>query len=203
MLTEEEVKELECLYPVTTNRELSRRFDISIDAIQEHFAYPLGWKKNLKEIRCNRWSTAKHSLSEAEEKWLTKHYQHTKNADILAKLGVGESTLHRYARLMGLKKSSQFVKRTQKENAQEGYKVCKAYGVYEQSAEYARQQWAERKARGETVGFKKGETNEQRLGKHKNKKRMRRLLHQGERLMKASEGVCCSAWIRKRKSEYR
>lgn len=173
-LTADEIKELERLYPVTFNKDLSRRFNISIDAIQDHFAYPLGWKKG-KEVRRNRHSNQKRELTEEEHRWLTKHYQHTRNADIMERLGIGESTLHRFARKLGLKKSRQFMKRTQKENSELGCEVCQLYGVYDQNAEYARQQWAERKARGETLGFKKGENNLQRLGKRRNNKRKAKL----------------------------
>ena len=35
-LTDEEIRQLEELYPVTTNRELSRRFGISVDAWASH-----------------------------------------------------------------------------------------------------------------------------------------------------------------------
>lgn len=42
-LDEAEFRELERLYPTTTNRELSKRFNISVDAIQDRFAKVHGY----------------------------------------------------------------------------------------------------------------------------------------------------------------
>ncbi len=41
--------------------------------------------------------------------WLSAHFADTKNAEIAARLGCGESTLHRVARRLGLKKSREFM----------------------------------------------------------------------------------------------
>ena len=177
-LTEEEVQRLEKLYPVTTNRELSRMFDISVDAIQDYLAKPRGWKKDRKATQIG--NRGGKSLTEKQEAWIIKHYKHTKNSDILNKFGIGESTLHRLARKHGLKKSKQFMKKTQRENAERGCAVCLEYGVYEQSAEYAREQWRQRKERGETLGFKKGESNKTRMSSRKFKKTMQ-LAHEKRR----------------------
>ena len=177
-LTEEEVQHLERLYPVTTNRELSLMFDISIDAIQDYLAKPRGWGKDRKATQIG--NRGGKSLTEKQEAWIIKHYKHTKNSDILHKFGIGESTLHRLARKHGLKKSKQFMKKTQRENAERGCAVCLRYGVYEQSAEYAREQWRQRKERGETLGFKKGESNKTRMSARKFKALMERT-HQKRR----------------------
>ena len=120
------------------------------------------------------------SLIDKQEAWIIKHYKHTKNSDILNKFGIGESTLHRFARKHGLKKSKQFLKKMQRENAERGYAVCLQYGVYEQSAEYAREQWRLRKERGETLGFKKGESNKTRMSPQRFKKVMQ-LAHETRR----------------------
>lgn len=49
-LSPSELNELISLYPTTTNRELSRRFDISVDAIQDHIAAVYGLKKDRKAV---------------------------------------------------------------------------------------------------------------------------------------------------------
>ena len=94
-LSPSELNELISLYPTTTNRELSRRFDISVDAIQKKLAVIYGLKKNRKAVFIG--NRAGHSLSEEDTDWIIKHYKHTKNAEIMARLNIGESTLHRCA----------------------------------------------------------------------------------------------------------
>ena len=140
-LSPSELNELISLYPTTTNRELSRRFDISVDAIQKKIAVIYGLKKNRKAVLIG--NRAGHSLSEEDTDWIIKHYKHTKNAEIMARFNIGESTLHRCARKYGLKKSNVFMKKAQRENAEKGYEVCLDHGVYEQNAEYTRKQWEE------------------------------------------------------------
>ncbi len=51
-------------------------------------------------------------LTPRQEKWLIRHFKHTKNDVIMAKLNLSHSTLHRFARALGLKKSRQFIKTT-------------------------------------------------------------------------------------------
>ena len=133
-LSHSELDELIYLYPTTTNRELSRRFDISVDAIQDKIAAVYGLKKDRKAVLFG--NRAGHSLSEEDTDWIIKHYKHTKNAEIMARFNIGESTLHRCARKYGLKKSNVFMKKAQRENAENGYEVCLNNGVYEQNAEY-------------------------------------------------------------------
>ena len=166
-LTDEEIAELEQLYPVTPNRELSRRYGISVDALQDYVAYPRGWKKDRKATQIG--SRGGRRLTEREVAWIVRHYQHTKNDDIMQKFGIGESTLHSVARKHGLKKTRQFTKKCQQNAANIGAEVCREWGVYEQNAEYARQQWVERKASGEPMSrwrcLQKGESNKTRLSK--------------------------------------
>ena len=163
-LSDEEVLELERLYPVTPNRELSRRFDISVDAIQDRFASPRGWKKNMKAVKIG--NRGGRSLTEKEVAWIARHYQHTKNEDILRKFGIGECLLHRIARKYGLKKSRQFMKKVVDANNKSAIAVCREYGLYEKNAESARRQWAEYNAKGKphNMGFQKGQSNKDRFG---------------------------------------
>ena len=173
-LSEGELSELERLYPVTTNRELSRMFDISVDAIQDYVAYPRGWKKDLKAVRVgNRHG---HSLTEKELKWVIGHYGHTKNKDIVRKFGICESQLHRVARRYNLKKTRQFMRKSQRTNAEQGRMVCVRFGIYEESGMALRQRWAEYKARGEYApgSFLPGVSNKDRLSPRRFSEAMRK-----------------------------
>ena len=49
-LSAAEVGEIAQLYPVTPNRVIARRYDISVDALQDYLAYPNGWKKDRKAV---------------------------------------------------------------------------------------------------------------------------------------------------------
>ena len=52
-------------------------------------------------------------LTDAQTKWLQKHFKHTKNDVIRERLGLSHSTLHRIARELGLTKSRQFMAKMQ------------------------------------------------------------------------------------------
>ena len=52
-------------------------------------------------------------LTDAQTKWLQKHFKHTKNDVIRERLGLSHSTLHRIARELGLKKTRQFMTKMQ------------------------------------------------------------------------------------------
>ncbi len=162
-LTDAERGELERLYPVTTNRELSRRFDISVDAIQDHFAKPLGWKKDW--VAVHQGNRGGRTLDEKEVQWIVKHYKHTKNEDIMRRFDIGESTLHRIARKHGLKKSRQQMRKTQAATTEAARQTCVTYGVYERTAERMRKKMRELYDRGEYVpgGFRPGESNKDRM----------------------------------------
>ena len=53
------------------------------------------------------------TLTPRQESWLVKHFPNTKNDEIMAKLGLSHSTLHRMARQLGLKKTRQFISKCQ------------------------------------------------------------------------------------------
>lgn len=76
-------------------------------------------------------------LSERETKWFISHYKNTRNDDIQVKLNITYSALHRLARQYGLKKTRQFMKKTQAE-----------------ATEKARQSW-EREKRMNTAKYKR------------------------------------------------
>lgn len=160
-LTQREIDKLKELYPVTTNRELCKIFGISVDAIQDRFAYPNGWKKERFKLG-NRGGKP---LDEKSINWIIKHYRHTRNADILEKFGIGESTLHRIARKHSLTKSRQYMNKSARANNDVAMKVCRRYKIYERNAEATRKQWEQWRVEGRQMGFKPGETNLQRFGK--------------------------------------
>lgn len=162
-LSEEEVEELCRLYPVTANRELSRKFDISVDAIVDYLAKPNGWVKDRKAIYLG--NRGGKSLTEQQEAWIVKHYKHTSNSDILKKFGIGESALHRIARKHGLKKSKQYLKKQQLENSEKGRATCEKYGIYDESSERLSERWRIAKEEGRSYGYQKGVSNKQRLTK--------------------------------------
>ena len=163
-LSDEEVQQLEQLYPVTPNRRLSQMFGVSVDAIQVHFARPRGWKKDQSAIKLAIRGSY-HQLTEREEQWIVRHYHNTRNGDIMAKYGIGESQLIRVRRKYGLKKTDRFMRKTQREAVELGVMAFREHGESERAAERARQQWAERKRKGDygNVGFKKGESNKDRM----------------------------------------
>ena len=100
-------------------------------------------------------------LTPKQEKWLAAHFKHTKNDEIVAKLGISHSTLHRIARRMGLKKSRQFLAKCQANAAAEAYKTNR------------RNNWPPKGYRIPNANrFKPGETSEQRLGKERNAQRI-------------------------------
>lgn len=71
----------------------------------------------------------KSTLTPAQRSWLERHFKHTANREIAAKLGFSEATLHRLARAMGLRKSPQFMRRAQANaaaKAKESYLRMKA-----------------------------------------------------------------------------
>ena len=161
-LTGEELAELEAAYPTTLNRVLCRKYRISLEGLVDGIATPSGWvKQKVKPY----WSSKKIELTEKQIKWFINHYKHTKNADIMAKLHIGESTLHRYARRYGLKKSTQFMHKSARQNMREAHNVCSRYGIYEETAERMRKQMQEMLARGERIpgSFAKGESNKTRM----------------------------------------
>lgn len=164
-LTASEIGEIERLYTVTPNREIARRYDISVDALQDYIAYPRGWKKDRKAVLIGNRNGR--SLTEKEVQWIVRHYRHTKNDDIMAKFGIGESSLHRVARKYGLTKSRQHMKKMQWNATCHAHEACRRYGIYEETAVRMKQEAEDRKARGERIpgSFMPGQSNRDRMSK--------------------------------------
>lgn len=107
---------------------------------------------------------AKIKLKWGGVKWLKEHYANMKNDEIMKVLGVKHSTLHRFVRQYGLKKSKEFM-----QMCQQG--ACKAARAKGEATNYiANRLGAQRyaaycKANGiKNNGFKKGQTNVERYG---------------------------------------
>ena len=98
----------------------------------------------------------KTTLSEAQQKWLIKHFKHTKNDDVAARLGVSQRTAIRLARALGLKKTKQFMTKCQRATADAA------------KASHLRNRTYPKKGtkipRSEEFWFKVGESPLQRLG---------------------------------------
>ena len=53
------------------------------------------------------------TLTDKQTQWLVRHFKHTKNDDIITRLNISASYLHRLARALGLKKTKQFMAKMQ------------------------------------------------------------------------------------------
>ena len=69
-------------------------------------------------------------LTEKQEAWLIKHFKHTKNADVAAKLGISPRAVGRFAARLGLTKSPQFMKKCQRETADAAQRSHLRNGTY-------------------------------------------------------------------------
>ena len=117
-----------------------------------------------KSIRIVRGKFTRHPVTAQQIAWLEKHYRHTKNADIMAKLNMSEGTLHRLARQHGWTKSKQFQHKMQ-DNAQ-----LAAAESHRLNGTYPPKGYV---IPGNRVNcFKPGVTNLMRLGKRRNDARI-------------------------------
>ena len=106
------------------------------------------------------------TLTQKQEKWLKKHFLHTKNAEIAEKLGISESAVHRFARALGLKKSRQYMAKCQRETADAAKKSHRLNGTYPPKGY---------KIPGsEKYQFKPGETCRDRIGAKREAERIRK-----------------------------
>ena len=69
-------------------------------------------------------------LTERQEAWLVKHFKHTKNEEVAAKLGVSVRTATRLAARLGLKKTPQFMKKCQREMTDAAHRSHLRNGTY-------------------------------------------------------------------------
>ncbi len=107
---------------------------------------------------------AKIEITPEQEKWMRVHFKHTKNDEIAERFGWSLSTMHRFARELGLKKSPQFMKKMQRNAADKANESHLRNGTYPPKGY--------RIPRSEEFQFKAGETGVQRFGKRKERKRI-------------------------------
>lgn len=69
-------------------------------------------------------------LTEKEIAWIIRHFKHTRNDEIMSKFGISHSTLHRIAREHGLKKTKQFMIKTQDSAQKAAAESHKRNGTY-------------------------------------------------------------------------
>lgn len=100
-------------------------------------------------------ATRGRQLTEKELAWVIRHYKHTKNDEIMERLGISHSSLHRIAREHGLTKSRQFMKKTQDEAQVAAAESHRRNGTYPPKGF--------RIPGSENNGFKKGQSNKDRL----------------------------------------
>lgn len=96
------------------------------------------------------------TLTEAQQKWLIKHFKHTKNEEVATKLGISCRTAIRLARQLGLEKSKQFMTKCQQATA------AAAKESHLRNKTYPPKGF--KIPRREEFYFKVGETSLQRLG---------------------------------------
>ena len=103
-------------------------------------------------------------MTPAQEAWMRKHFKHTKNEDIMARFGWSHSTVHRFARALGLKKTPQYMHK------------CLAATTAAAKASHLRNGTYPPKGyhipRSEEFCFKKGEKPIDRIGKRREKERL-------------------------------
>lgn len=106
------------------------------------------------------------AITEKQEKWLKNHFLHTKNAEVAERLGISESSVHRLARALGLKKSRQFMVKCQREATKAANSSHLLNGTYPPKGYII--------PRSEQYRFKKGETSRDRLGAKRENERIRK-----------------------------
>lgn len=154
-LTPHEVERLKDEYPITANRHLAIRYDVSIDGISK-LAKNMGWKKDRTSVRIG--SGGGHTPTAEEEAWIVQHYPNTPNPEIMQRIDIAESTIYRIARRYGLKKDKRYLSRMRRAILKEASRKCKELGVYKENAEHAKAMWEKTKMRPreEWPGYKPG-----------------------------------------------
>ena len=104
------------------------------------------------------------TLTPEQERWLVKHFKHTRNEEIGERLGISQSSLHRFARELGLTKTRQFMRKVQRNAADKAKESHLRNGTYPPKGY--------RIPRSEEFQFKAGVTPVERLGKRRERKRI-------------------------------
>ena len=110
--------------------------------------------------------TVKIVLTPKQESWLKKHFKHTKNDDIARRLGISVRSVNRIAGELGLKKSRQFMQKTQQNAANKANESHRRNGTYPPKGYII--------PRSEEFRFRKGERPIDRIGKEREAERIRK-----------------------------
>jgi hypothetical protein len=116
------------------------------------------------------------TLTPEQEKWLTAHFKHTKNEEIGERLGISQSSVHRFARELGLTKTKQFMRKLQKNTSERAKASHLRNGTYPPKGY--------RIPRSEESRFKPGETSAQRIGKAGERRRIEKSAESRRRTFK-------------------
>lgn len=103
-------------------------------------------------------------MTPEQEEWMRLHFKHTKNAEIASRFGWSETTMHRFAREMGLTKTPQFQAEMQRNAVQKAKESCLRNNSYPPKGYHI--------PNSELYRFKKGERNVDRLGEKGEKERI-------------------------------
>lgn len=114
-------------------------------------------------------------VGESQKAWLIKHFKHTKNAECAAKLGISESSMHRIARALGLRKSAQFIRKCQQATAAAAKESHLRNGTYPPKGYVVPNRRP----------FPKGVSNAERFGKRKEAERIRKSAESRENTRKS------------------
>jgi hypothetical protein len=109
---------------------------------------------------------SRRQLTEKETAWLKKHYKHTTNGEIMARLGIKHSHLHDIAKELGLKKTRQFMRKMQA-NCTEQARLANERIKKEDTERWKEIIEIKRKNLNPGRGFRKGESNKDRLSRKK------------------------------------
>lgn len=157
--------------------------------------------------------TEKITLTPEQERWLVAHFRHTTNPEIARRLGISETTMHRFARKLGLTKSRQHMRKTQRNAADKAKESHLRNGTYPPKGYII--------PRSEEFRFKAGVTPVERLGKRRERQRIERSAESrrktfreeraralfgvprrtGLRVVKEPRGKTCQRWYRFRPLE--
>lgn len=74
-------------------------------------------------------------ITQEEMQWLIDNFADTPNAEITARLGISESSLHRLARAHGLRKSREYMRQTQANTAHAAQVLGRASGRFRRQSE--------------------------------------------------------------------
>lgn len=101
--TPAEEDELRRLYPSTSTAKLAARYGVT----------PMAVRLKCRRLGVRRGQLSKIRLTESQLFWLKANFPHAANKVCAVILGISESSLHRFARELGLRKTARFMKESQ------------------------------------------------------------------------------------------